>query len=319
MNSKKAKAFISNNLKVLFLSISIGLFACAISIFAFSSPGSNQPPNGNPIFWLLSGTSMYYTAGNVGIGTASPSTTLQVMGMVTASSVSAASQMCLSGGCQSYLATGGTLTNITTYTSNSTWTKPANLVYITVEIWGGAGGGGGTTACGSYIGGGGGGGAGGYALKVLTASQLGSTETITIGTSGVGGGSTGSGGTGGASLFTYNSGANTITANGGAGGTAGYANGDGTGGGGGGATGGDFNITGADGNHGTFGLCGSSMVEGGKGGDAPRGGAGGARPANGIGVPGNVPGGGGEGAGGGNNYGGGAGATGEVVIYQYTK
>ncbi len=80
MNLKKAKAFISNNLKVLFLSIAIGLFACAISIFAFSSPGANQPPNGNPIFWLLSGTSMYYTAGNVGIGTASPAATLDVGG-----------------------------------------------------------------------------------------------------------------------------------------------------------------------------------------------------------------------------------------------
>ncbi len=82
MNSKKAKAFISNNLKVLFLSIAIGLFACAISIFAFSSPGSNQPPNGNPIFWLLSGTSMYYTAGNVGIGTNSPGEKLEVNGNI---------------------------------------------------------------------------------------------------------------------------------------------------------------------------------------------------------------------------------------------
>ncbi len=80
MKFKSVRSFISSNLKVLFLSIAIGLFTCAISIFAFSSPGSNQPPSGNPIFWLLSGTSMYYTGGNVGIGTASPVGTLDVNG-----------------------------------------------------------------------------------------------------------------------------------------------------------------------------------------------------------------------------------------------
>ena len=67
-----------NKLKTLFLSILIGSFAGAIASFAFSSPGSNQPPNGNPIFWLLSGTSMYYTAGNVGIGTSTPATLFSV-------------------------------------------------------------------------------------------------------------------------------------------------------------------------------------------------------------------------------------------------
>ncbi len=69
-----------NKLKTLFLSILIGSFAGAIASFAFSSPGSNQPPNGNPIFWLLSGTSMYYTAGNVGIGTTTPGSMLDVNG-----------------------------------------------------------------------------------------------------------------------------------------------------------------------------------------------------------------------------------------------
>ncbi len=43
-----------------------------IAVFAFSSPGSNQPPNGTPNFWLLNGTSTYYSNGNVGIGTTAP-------------------------------------------------------------------------------------------------------------------------------------------------------------------------------------------------------------------------------------------------------
>ncbi len=82
MNLKKAKAFVSNNLKILFFSTLIGSGACMIAVFAFSSPGVNQPPSGNPVFWLLSGTSMYYSAGSVGIGTSSPSTALEVNGRI---------------------------------------------------------------------------------------------------------------------------------------------------------------------------------------------------------------------------------------------
>ncbi len=68
----------AKNFKIIVFSIVIGLFACAISIFAFSSPGSNQPPNGNPTFWLLNGTSMYYSGGSVGIGTTTPSSQLEL-------------------------------------------------------------------------------------------------------------------------------------------------------------------------------------------------------------------------------------------------
>ena len=82
MKSAKKKIALPQSLKIIFLSIAIGLFACAISIFAFSSPGSNQPPNGNPLFWLLSGTSMYYSGGSVGIGTSTPGTLLDVNGGV---------------------------------------------------------------------------------------------------------------------------------------------------------------------------------------------------------------------------------------------
>ena len=67
-----------NKLKTLFLSILIGSFAGAVASFAFSSPGSNQPPNGSPTFWLLNGTNMYYSNGSVGIGTNNPAETLDI-------------------------------------------------------------------------------------------------------------------------------------------------------------------------------------------------------------------------------------------------
>ncbi len=77
---------ISNNLKIILFSILIGSSACMIAVFAFSSPGSNQPPNGNPTFWLLNGTSMYYSNGNVGIGTTTPAYKLDVAGQIRSSS-----------------------------------------------------------------------------------------------------------------------------------------------------------------------------------------------------------------------------------------
>ncbi len=72
-----------NKLKTLSLSILIGSFAGAVASFAFSSPGTNQPPNGNPTFWLLNGTNMYYSGGNVGIGTSTPAWKLQILGGAT--------------------------------------------------------------------------------------------------------------------------------------------------------------------------------------------------------------------------------------------
>ena len=77
---------ISNNLKIILFSILIGSSACMIAVFAFSSPGSNQPPNGNPTFWLLNGTSMYYSGGSVGIGTNNPYGVLNLTGGNTLSS-----------------------------------------------------------------------------------------------------------------------------------------------------------------------------------------------------------------------------------------
>lgn len=61
--------------------------------------------------------------------------------------------------------------------SPHTWTKQSGLKYIIVEIWGG-GGNGSSNATAARCGGGGG---GGYTKKRLEASELGATETVTIG------------------------------------------------------------------------------------------------------------------------------------------
>jgi hypothetical protein len=76
---------------------------------------------------------------------------------------------------------------IRTYTSDTTWTKPAGLKYIVVEMVGGGGGGGGALIGSSTSGGGGGGAGGGYSKKLIAASILNSNELIMVGIGGLGG------------------------------------------------------------------------------------------------------------------------------------
>ena len=89
--------------------------------------------------------------------------------------------------------TGSTPIKIT-FTSSGTWTKPAGLKYIDVEIWGGGGGGSGGDDNGNDNGNGGGGGA--YNYKRFLASELSTTETVTVGAGGAGGAGSGPGGSG---------------------------------------------------------------------------------------------------------------------------
>ncbi len=70
------------------------------------------------------------------------------------------------------------------FTSSGTWTKDAGLKYIVVELVGGGGGGSYVTSSDKAAGSGSG---GGYSRKVILASSLGATETVTIGAAGVGG------------------------------------------------------------------------------------------------------------------------------------
>lgn len=125
------------------------------------------------------------------------------------------------------------------FTTSGTWTKDAGLKYVVVEVVGGGGGGGFADAGEAGSGGGG----GGYARKLIAASSLGATETVTVGAAGSGGVDTGptNATAGGNSSFGAH-----CTANGGAAGP----NNTSTGGAGGSATGGDINISGGGGGSG---------------------------------------------------------------------
>lgn len=159
----------------------------------------------------------------------------------------------------------------------SSFTVPAGVTAITVELWGAGGAGGGST---NNNDGGSGGGAGGYSSRAFTGLTSGQIINYTTGTGGTG--STGDGGAG--TLSTITLAGFTLTTNGGTGG----ARNRGSIGTGGTASGGTTNTIGGNGTLGT--------ATGNKGGDAPSGGTGGAGGVtNNVGNPGNTPGGGGGG------------------------
>lgn len=84
---------------------------------------------------------------------------------------------------------GGATVDKQVFTASGTWTKPAGVTTCMVICVGGGGGGGSGRrgAAGTARGGGGGGAAGGLATVVVAASDLGATETITVGAAGTGG------------------------------------------------------------------------------------------------------------------------------------
>lgn len=129
------------------------------------------------------------------------------------------------------------------YTSNDTWTKPANLLYVLVRVQAGGGGGGGVTGDSAEFQAGSGGGGGGYSEKYIPAVSLGATETVTVGTGGGGGSSSGGdGGAGNNSSFGSHA-----TANGGGAGQGAVDNDPQHEGAGGTAASGDINIPGEPG------------------------------------------------------------------------
>ena len=127
--------------------------------------------------------------------------------------------------------------------SPATWTKPAGLKYIVVEVQAAGGGGGGSQSGTGQTAGGGGG--GGYSRKLVAVASLGATETVTIGVGGAGGSGNANGSTGETSSFGSHA-----SATGGGGGVHGGSNG--TGGGGGIGSLGDLNTTGDGGSAGDY-------------------------------------------------------------------
>jgi len=132
---------------------------------------------------------------------------------------------------------------VVTFTSSGTWTKDAGLKYIVVEVQA-AGGRGSSNA---------GGGSGGYNKKLILASALSATETVTVGTASLGSGNTSLG-----SLLVAGNGGNAA---------------DDTRGAAGAATGGDVNVPGQ------IGGTGWGAGGGGRGGSSFMGNGGGFTPA----------------------------------------
>lgn len=90
------------------------------------------------------------------------------------------------------------LPNVQVFTGSGTWNKPDGVRAAMVELVGGGGGSGGAaaTAAGQQACSAGGGG-GGYSRKLIQASALGATETVTIGAGGAAGASGANAGTAG--------------------------------------------------------------------------------------------------------------------------
>lgn len=196
-------------------------------------------------------------------------------------------------------------TSIQVFTADGTWTKPAGINLIVVEVVGGGGGGGyGLTAWPSA-----GGGAGGTAIETIDVSAI-SSETVTVGLGGSGGISSSSTEPGVGQAAESSSFGAHCSATPGVDATATQRQAGGTG------TGGDINIRGGASDSGHQIDSSHSYDMGGAGGDSTRGpgGSGGHQNAGQDGVNGS----GGGGCYSATGYDGGDGGDGIVIVWEYT-
>lgn len=187
----------------------------------------------------------------------------------------------------------GTTVLVRQYTASGTWTKPANLRSLTIEVQAPGGDGGSIDSADTAASGGG---SGGYAKSHVSASDLSSSEDVTIG-----------------ATTSFTVGSETISCTAGGNG----AQGDQDGGAGGTATGGDINIDGA---YGDTSKGGSGSEKCGAGADSTFGRGGGAKASSGAGRNATGYGAGGGGAintGGATTLDGGTGSPGIVVLTEY--
>jgi len=215
--------------------------------------------------------------------------------------------------------TFGRLLNITVLKSGANYIKNPHANSLLVECLGGGGGGGGCyISISGYDSVGGGGGAGGYCRKWISNPSL--TYTYTIGTGGSGGYATNNGNPGNSTTF------GSLTANGGLGGygcgnlpVPGYPGAFIGAGNGGSASGGDINVTGQAGQLGL--IINGGYNTPGIGGSSVYGGSGGWKGVYGNGIdatPNSGSGGGGALCGGVSMYTGGNGASGLIIVWEYS-
>lgn len=224
-------------------------------------------------------------------------------------------------GALSFVTPAGVGSSYTEFLASGTWTKPAGVTWVYVEVVGGGGGGRSSAFSGATSTGGGG---GEFTSQLMLASTVGATVTVTVGTGGAGGTIGGSDGSpGGSSSF-----GSLASSRGGGGGIQNASVVPGIPGSSGTATvgagllfpqagfAGSSNGVGGNTIYGGAGGGGSNGTAARAGGTSTYGGAGGASVATGSGLAGSVPGGGG-GAGGDTTGSGGAGAAGRVRVWAW--
>jgi hypothetical protein len=217
-----------------------------------------------------------------------------------------------------YIAGAGGLHSFQIFTSGTaaTYTKPANVTSILVELVGGGGGGCSANNTSTYYYAGGGGGAGGYARLYVAAAAA--TYTYSVGAGGAGGAGGANNGAGGETT-TFSASSLQATGGGGAAFTGGAAAGGALfspGGVGGAGSNGNINTQGSPGGGGLAVL--TNFLSGFGGGNYFGGGAPSVGTINSVGVPGTTYGTGGSGGCGfQTNEAGGAGASGVIIVWEF--